>query len=66
MSHEVVTVTYTVESSLSWGPMFVAFLGNPCQRIYIPTKVYRSISSIFITNIQDLLPTKLRPDEPEK
>lgn len=30
------------------GPIFVAFMGNPLWRIYIPTNIYRSISLIFI------------------
>lgn len=31
-----------------WGPMFVAFMGNPCPQSYIPTNVYTSRSLIFI------------------
>lgn len=30
------------------GPIFVAFMGNPLPRIYIPMNIYRSISLIFI------------------
>lgn len=50
------------------GPMFVAFVGNPCQRIHISTNVYVSICLIFIYKIQmyNLILTKLRPYESRK
>mgnify|MGYP005955286667 CR=1 FL=1 len=40
-------------------PMFVSFMGNPCQRIYIPTNIYTITCLIFIKIIMITLPTKL-------
>lgn len=52
------------ESSLFMGgPMFVAFVGNPCPQFYIPTNVtYATICLI----LNYMLPTKSRPHEPRK
>lgn len=46
--------------------MFVAFLGNPSPWIYIPTKVYTSICSIFIKIILNILSKKLCPHRARK
>lgn len=47
------------------GPMFIAFVGNPCPWIYFP-QTYTIICLIFIKIILITLPTKLPPHEPEK
>lgn len=41
------------------GPMFVAFMGSHCLRIYIPTNLYTIIRLIFIKIFPTALPTKL-------
>lgn len=48
------------------GAMFMAFMGNPSQRFYIPINLYTSNCLKFIKIIQDLHPTKLHPHEPAK
>lgn len=53
----------TVKSSLFDN---VAFVGNPCPQIYIPTKNYTSICLSFIKIILNLLPAQLLPYEPGK
>lgn len=46
----------------SWGPRFVAFVGNPCPRIYTPTSIYASIYWISIKKIiPNLLTTSYIP-----
>lgn len=44
-------------------PMFVAFVCDPCPRIYIPTNIYTTICLISIKIIPITLPTKLYPHE---
>lgn len=52
-------------------PILVAFWGNPCPPIFIPTNVhtthivYTSIYSIFIKIVPITQPTKLRPHKPK-
>lgn len=52
-------------------PILVAFWGNPCPPIFIPTNVhtthivYTSIYSIFIKIVPITRPTKLRPHKPK-
>lgn len=40
-------------------PMFVALVGNPCPRIYVPTNVYAIICLIFIYEI-DFAPNEIK------
>lgn len=40
------------------GPIFVAFVDNPCPRIYITTDVYKSICLILIKFISNFRTTK--------
>lgn len=47
----------------SWGPRFVAFVGNPCPRIYTPTNLYTIFCLKFIEITPMILPKKLRPHE---
>lgn len=60
VSHLCYLSTFTVESSLfTGGSMSMAFMGNPCPRIYIPTNVNTIACLIFIQTILNLLPMKL-------
>lgn len=60
VSHLCYSSTFTVESSeFSGGSMSMAFMGNPCPQIYIPTNVYASVCLIFVQTILNLLPMKL-------
>lgn len=48
------------------GPMFVAFVGNPCPRISIPMNIYTSICLIFNKIVPVTLQVKLHPHKLEK
>lgn len=49
VSHLCYLSTFTVESSLfTGGSMSMAFIGNPCPRIYVPTNVYTGTCTAFV------------------
>lgn len=66
LHYSLFVIYYVKVIVLGGGSMFVAILGNPCPRIYIPTNVYTSIYLIFNKIIPNFLPTKLLSHEPGK
>lgn len=67
VSHLCYSSTFTVESSeFSGGSMSMAFMGNPCPQIYIPTNLYTSVCLIFIQTILNLLRMNLYHHKPGK
>lgn len=46
-------------------PIFMAFMGNPCTWIYIPTNLYKIFCLIFIKIIMITPPKKLHPHDEE-
>lgn len=56
-------LTYCEITIVHWGPLLVAFDGNPYSFVLILTNVYTNNFLIFIKTYPNLLSTKKRPHE---
>lgn len=61
-----ISIKYCKIIIVRWGPMFMAYVGNPCPRISITTNFYTISCLIFIKSIPITLPTKLSPNKQGK
>lgn len=59
ISEEVGFIHWILWNHHCGGPIFMAFLGNPCKWINTPTNIYTNICLLQIKTIPNFLPTKL-------